>query len=274
MINTHKSKPAAVIIFIFVTYLLFWIGIHQFFEAESPFHNLFTDTYVVLAIIGAYYAMKTSEDWGGAKSIMGNSLFYLAFGMVAQIFGQLSYTAYYLIFKIDAPYPSLGDVGYFGSIICYTYGLWMLAKALFVKINRANVIKSLPWMVIPVALLFVSYVLFLKDHEFIWSDPVVVLLDFGYPLGQSLYVSLSLIIFALSKEALGGVMRSKIIVLILALVAQFAADYTFLYQQSREAWTAGGTNDLLYLIAYFAMSMALLGFGDALYKIRSTKAKS
>jgi hypothetical protein len=45
----------------------------------------------------------------------------------------------------------------------------------------------------------------------------------------------------------------------------------FLYQQSREAWVAGGTNDLLYLVAYFAMSMALVGFGEALDKIRATK---
>jgi hypothetical protein len=271
MITVHKSKPAVLITLIFVIYLAFWLAIRQFTEPGSPFHNLFADTYVVLAIVGTYYAMKTSEDWGGSKSLMGNALFYLGFGVVAQIFGQLSYTAYFLITKVDAPYPSLGDFGYFGSIICYIYGLWILAKALQIKINRKNIIRSLPWMVIPLGLLFMSYVLFLKGYEYDWSDPVIVFLDFGYPLGQSLYVSLSLIILALSKDALGGIMRPRIMILLMALIFQFAADYMFLYQQSREAWVAGGTNDLLYLVAYFAMSMALVGFGEALDKIRATK---
>lgn len=54
---------------------------------------------------------------------------------------------------------------------------------------------------------------------------------------------------------------------IFALLAQFIADWTFLYQASREIWYAGGINDYMYLCSYLIMTLAIIRFNSIFKKI-------
>jgi hypothetical protein len=55
-------------------------------------------------------------------------------------------------------------------------------------------------------------------------------------------------------------MRPKILLILFGLLAQYAADFTFLYQNHHGTWKAGGVNDYMYLISYFIMTIALVSF--------------
>jgi hypothetical protein len=86
-------------------------------------------------------------------------------------------------------------------------------------------------------------------------------------MGQAVYIALALAAWIVSKRYLGGIMKSVITFLIFALCLQYMADFTFLYQVSRETWQTGGINELMYLVSYFVMTIALIRFGSTYNKL-------
>ena len=120
------------------------------------------------------------------------------------------------------------------------------------------------------AILIISYLFFLKGYEPDWSNVIVVFLDFGYPIAQALYVSIAILALLISKDILGGVMRRPVMLLIIALVIQYIADFSFSYQVSRETWYVGGTNDYLFALAYFLMTVSLFSIGNMFYKVQES----
>jgi hypothetical protein len=243
----------------FLLYALWWGYLQLFVSPDSVQYEFFTGTYGLLALLGGVGGLFIARHWGGWKSLMGKATVLFATGLLFQEFGQLSYSyMYYIYFKgAEVPYPSIGDIGYFGSIFLYIFGTLFLAKASGVKISLRNAKNKLSAFIIPALVLVSSYTIFLQGYEFDWSNPLMIFLDFGYPLGQAAYVSLALLTYYLSRTILGGVMQSKIRYILIALAIQYAADYTFLYQAAQGTWVAGGVNDFLYLLSYFIMTMAL-----------------
>lgn len=247
---------------VFVLFAAWWLFNKIQFTSEDTANALFSDTHWLMALIGGTAGLWAAKKWGGIKSVFGRSIFLFSAGLLAQVFGQVVYTFYARVQHVEAPYPSIGDVGFFGSVILYIFAIYLLAKTAGASLSRINASKKVIAVLLPALLLVGSYVVFLKDYEADWSAPLVVLLDFGYPLSQAIYVSLALLTYFLSRGLLGGVMKKKIILLLAALVIQYAADYSFLFRFNRETWYPGDISDLLYLTAYFLMGIALLQFAS------------
>jgi len=91
-------------------------------------------------------------------------------------------------------------------------------------------------------------------------------------LGDASYISLAIISYLLSRKMLGGIMRKGILVLIFALVLQYVADFTFLYQSSRGTYLSGKFDDLFYLIAYFVTTSAMIKFYYTYQSLRAPAA--
>ena len=228
----------------------------------------FASIYFIMALWGGIWGIAVSRKWGGHKSVMGKAILMFSLGLLAQVFGETVYAYYSFVLKVAIPYPSLGDLGYFGSIPLYIYGSILLAKASGTNIKLKNLGHKLQAILIPLAMLTIAYFLFLQGYKFDWSDPVRVFLDFGYPLTQAIYISIALLTYLLSKGLLGGIMKSKILFILFALFIQFLSDYNFLYQVSRETWVTGGYGNMLYLSAYFLMALALISLGTILSKLK------
>jgi len=243
---------------IFLFFTSWWV-ILQF---PTPFHQnlnkFFGGLYGMMALFGAYWGYSISKSWGGVRSLMGKTILMFSVGLLAQEFGQLVYFYYIFFHNIQAPYPSIGDLGYFGSIPLYIAGVLFLAKASGVKVSLQSLRHKLLAIIIPLAILFASYVIFLNGYKIDVSHPLTTILDFGYPLGEAIYISLALLTYLLSRKILGGVMKKRILFILFALFVQYLSDFTFLYQAQKETWVAGGANDFLYLTAYFIMTVALL----------------
>lgn len=114
-------------------------------------------------------------------------------------------------------------------------------------------------------MLATGYLMFLKDYTFDFSNPIKIFLDFGYPLGEAIYISIAVITFIFSRTVLDGIMRSKALLVLIALFIQFAADYIFLY--TADTYYAGNFVELIYLAAYFMMTLALLSLKSINIKI-------
>ena len=264
-----------VAIALFSLLVIYWIFFQIFLTADDANHRqiyTFSTIYGVTALYGAICGLLIARKWGGIKSILGRGLLFLSIGLLAQEFGQLVYSYYYIVQNLEtANYPSLGDVGFFGTIPLYCIGIIYLAKASGVTLRIKSVVHIVPAIAITFAILAFGYYLFLQDYTFDWSAPIKTFLDFGYPLGAAIYISLAIGTYILSKGVLGGIMKSKILFLLLALCLQFLADYMFLYQISRGTWVDSGVNELIYLISYFVMTMALLQFGSIYNKLKDEK---
>lgn len=244
-----------VVIFVFLTAWWLWL-----FLKQSEWSNLvWAASYQTMALWGGILGLfLISRLWGGLKSVMGRAVTWLAIGLLLQVFGQSVFSFYNIVFKIEIPYPSLADIGFFGSIPFYIYGIILLGKASRVTISLKSFGNKLQAVIIPLAILAVSYYSFLRDYEFDFSNPLRIFLDFGYPLSQATYVSIAILVYILSRNILGGIMKNKILLILAALAVQYVADYNFLYQTIRETWMNGGYGDYIYLCAYFLMSLALV----------------
>jgi hypothetical protein len=269
---TDKKKEffgTKITLVLFIGLFFWWIYLQIFNKGDFSLQNqIFSALYGSIALCGGIIGFQIAKKWGGLKSVIGKAISFLSFGLLAQVFGQITYSFYTFFFKIEIPYPSLGDLGYFGSIILYSIGLLYLAKATGVIFKLKNLKNKLVTLVVPAVLLFVSYWIFLKDYQFDWKSPLKILLDFGYPLGDAFYISIALLIYYLSRGILGGIMKSKIIFLLFALLIQFLADYSFLYMSYYGEMHPGSVNDFIYLLAYYFMTISLIEFLTVYHDIK------
>lgn len=270
MSNKLKNTRKTTIILLTLAFIGFWILITYFpakFSNINAAKTMFTNTYGIIAFIGGVFALFVSRYWGGYKSLIGKAIFLFGLGLLAQEFGQLMYAYYIYVKKIDVPYPSLGDIGYLGSVFLYIMAVYQLLKATGSKFSLVTISGKLQALVIPL-LLAISYMVFLKGYSFSGSSALKIILDFGYPLLQATYVALALLTFTLSRKYLGGIMRPVILLVLVSLIIQYISDFSFLYQVKQESWAPAGVNDLIYLVSYGFMSISLLGFESIFSKMR------
>lgn len=236
--------------------------------------EIYTYVYFLLPLSGGIVGYRIGTLWGGWSSLMGKAIRFFSLGLLAQVFGQISY-AVFLIYNPgkDVPYPSIGDLGYFGSIPLYIFGLYELSRMSGAGFSLGNIKSKMFCVAIPTIGLFISYMIFLNGMELDFSQPLKLILDFAYPLGQAIYISLALLVLTLSRKYLGGKLKSSILLLLFALALQYVADFIFLYQTSRGIWQLGGINDLMYLVAYYIMSLGIISFYRAYYRFMSGSSK-
>jgi hypothetical protein len=222
----------------------------------------------VLTLFVGVVGLRAAKYWGNWNSVMGKAIILLSLGLLAQFFGQAVFSFYNIVLGVDMPYPSIADIGYFGNIPLYLYGIILLGRASGVKIGLRSFSSQLLAVLVPLAMICVTYALFLQEYDFASTDLLTIILDFGYPIGQGLYVAFAILVYSLSRKVLGGVMKGRIILLLVAYIAQYIADFNFLYQNLNGTWYNGGYGDYLYLIAYVFMGIGLFQVRSVALKLR------
>lgn len=273
LLEQYKSnRILRYIVFFFILLSGWWLYMYLGGITSGAGTKGFLLVYPVLTIIGGVYGLLFGKKWGGFRSTFGTAVSLFAFGLLAQTLGQYLYNYYQVYLEIDVPYPSIGDLFYFSSVILYIIGAIYLAKVSGIRFSFNTLQGKIVALVIPFAVLMLSYIVLLQGYEADWSNKIIVFLDFGYPIGQAIYLSIALLALMISKDILGGLMRKPIMLLIAALVAQFLADFIFSYQVSREVVTyyPAGTNDYIFAFSYFLMTIALFSIGNMFYKVQES----
>ena len=248
-----------------------WISLQTIYAPASAEQlQLWAASYQIIALFGALVGIAISLRWGGLRSLIGRAISMFSLGLLFQVFGQSVYSYYIYFLNQPIPYPSIGDVGYFGSIPLYFYGALLIARAAGAHFPLRGYRNQLLSVILPLLMLSLSYTIFLSGYSFDWSTPVKMLLDFGYPLGQAMYVSAAILAFLLSRNLLGGLMRLPMLAFIGALIIQYIADFMFLYQANAGLWFAGGTNDMIYAVSYLVMTLSLIYIGYIYLKIHES----
>ncbi|MEK7564599.1 MAG: hypothetical protein AAB510_03500 [Patescibacteria group bacterium] len=266
-----KNLMVSVALAIFLILTLWWLFLNPFSNIDSLVHSkyIWGSFYQLIAIWGGVCGLLISRSLGGFRSFLGKSITLFSLGLLFQSLGQSVYSYYNLFSGVQAPYPSFGDIGYFGSVILYIFGVLYLIRVSGFKPSTNSLINKVQAIVIPLLMLVFSYHIFLQKYEFDWADKLKVFLDFGYPLGQAFYVSIALLVLFLSRKSLGGVLRKPVLLLVFALVVQYICDSNFLYHANAGTWYVGSLGDYLYAISYFIMTLAIIYMGITFQKIRS-----
>lgn len=267
--TAKKDNPTILTVVFFIVLSLWWLTIYLSGTTDSSVNHIFGFIYGGFSIWGGYWGLKISKEWGGTRSLMGRAIIGLALGLLFQAFGQYSFWFYNYILRISVPYPSISDVGFFGTIPFYIYAAFLFTKASGGKISLRSVAKQVHAIVIPIIMLSISYFLFLRNYSFDSFEPLKTFFDFGYPMGQAIYISIAILNYSLCRELLGGIMRNKIILLIIAFFAQYLADYIFIY--FHDLYFPASFIDYMYLVAYFLMTLALLQIKTVANRFREGK---
>lgn len=261
MVMTSKTTnlPSVLAVTLFAALSIWWGVLALVTEPEAFSRYVFGASYGLMAVFGGVYGLVTAKKWGSFKSSLGRSILYLAMGLLLAEFGQLIFSYYNIVKEELIPYPSMADIGFFGNMLLYILGGFALTKVLGVGLMiKRSPLKVLAGIALPSLLLIATYILFLKGYDSTGVSKLQLLLDFGYPLGDAVYVSLAGVALLCTARSLGGIMKKPLLILLFAFVAQYVADFNFLYQNSHETWVNGGYGDFLYLFAYFVMTLSLI----------------
>lgn len=269
-IKTSKILQFTLVFFVLLTIWWLYMLVNDITDGLGT--TWFLLVYPLPTLYGGIYGLMVAKKWGGAGSVFGSSILFFALGFLAQTCGQYLYNYYQIYLGIDVPYPSIGDFFYFASVLLYLVGAYQLAQVSGIRLTLKTMQGKVKAFVIPFLVLLLSYLVLLQGYEADWSDKVIVFLDFGYPIGQALYLSIALLALLISKDILGGMMRKPIMLLIVALMVQFVADFYFSYEASREvvAYYPGGITDYIFALAYFFMTFALVSIGNMFYKVQNS----
>lgn len=265
-----KNPVLQIVSAFFIIMSIWWVSIYIRGLVDTNENNYFTLIYPLLSLVGGITGFIFAKRWGGLKSHMGSALSFFSAGLLAQFFGQAAYAYYIYIQHITVPYPSVGDIGFFGSVVFYIYGVYLLAKVSGLRFSFKSIHGKILAFILPAALLLISYFFFLQGYEFDFTDKLKIFFDFGYPFGEAIYVSIALLALLMCRDLLGGVMKKPIVFLIIALVFQYICDFMFLYQSYRGLWYVGGTNDYMYFVSYFLMTVALFYIGRSFNRIQQS----
>jgi hypothetical protein len=253
-----KNKLTYIILAFYCIVVLWWIKIFLSGSRETDENYLFGSVYASIALVGGLYGLAISKKWGGYKSLVGRGTMFLALGLFGQWFGQTVWSYYNIVAHVEVPYPSIADIGYFSIIPLYALGMFSFAKASGALLTLRTAKGKLNASLVLVAMVLISYFLFLKNLTPDLSQPLRTFLDFGYPFGEAITITIALLTYTLSKGLLGGKMKSRVLYLIFALIVQYVTDYTFLYKASAETYYNAGPVDLMYATSFTAMAIGLI----------------
>ena len=269
-----KNKLQIFVTLVFLGFVGWWLSFQHVVDKQGSSVNWFENTYGLVALIGSIIGFAAMKKWGGLKTVLGKALLFFSLGLFAQEAGQLVSSYYTQIAKVSLPYPSLGDVAYFGSVLLYICAAIFLSQVAGVKFSLKKPAYKAVAVAVPVVLLAVSYTLLLHNHQYDTTKPLTVFLDAGYPIGQACYISIAIVAYLLSRKIMGGIMRAGFVLVVLALFVQYISDFTFIFQSHRNTYVPGKFDDLFYLIAYFAMTTALIKFRRIYNTLQSKSVKT
>lgn len=255
------NREDKVLLVLFILMLL-WLMMLGLFDIKFTVYNyIYSILLSVLPTIGAIVGFVRTEQWGGISSKLGRVTFFISLGLVAWAIGSWIWAYYNLFLDIEVPYPSWADAGYIQVYWLWGIGIIALANLTAVKYNDRPLERIL-FFCIPVLMAIVTYyIIYVEVHNgegfFNTDDPLKLLVDVGYPLGDVCILTILILRSGLELNYLGHRLRLPIAILIAGLVANYVADFHFSYTTTVGTYYVGATADWLFAISMFILSLGV-----------------
>lgn len=250
-----------ILITVFIIVVLWQLFIIFTKIKETSLNFAFSLFYSIIPLGWGLIGFLNSRRWGGFASLVGRAVFFLSAGIFAWGIGNLIFAYYNLALHIAVPYPSLAD---FFFVLIYPFSL--LGMAYFFKATGAlfavrKISSNFVLFLFPlVAGLLSFYLLFVvaRGGEITYDgDLLKLVLDVLFPIGSTLVITFTIVIYRLSIKFLGGLFRVPIILILTGFVFNYLADFLFSYTTTTETYFVGMWVDIFYPTAFFLISFGL-----------------
>ncbi len=260
-LKTIISLYAVTVAFWFVLIIIAKYSLVE--ESTLQFLRLFTQIpLAIIPFVGGILGLKNSIAWGGRKSIMGRNSLFLSLGLITWASGMIAWNYYIFFTNIEVPYPSLADVGYVLGLLCFVIGISILSKAVGVKFALHNTQGKILLFVVPVIVIIIStYLLINVARGGVLIDSsrsyLKLFFDLLYPLGDVVILTVTSLVYFLSKDVLGGKYKAPILILFTGFLIFYISDFMFSYTTTNETYFNGHLVDFLFTTSMFVLSMGL-----------------
>lgn len=264
-----RNSLQIVLILYFIFTTIWWVSIQYRGLVDTNENYYYGIVYGLIPFLGGIFGILNAKKWS-LESYIGKSLLFLSLGLFTWSMGNLFYGYYNLFLSIEVPYPSLADFVYILSWPFWTIGLVYMLKVLAIK-SRLKVFSGrFLFLSIPLLVFAASYyLLFLKAREgtFVFSDDVLKLFfDISYPAGDVVVLTLTLLIYALSVNYLGGLYKRSILIVLFALAINYFGDFIYAYMTTIGSFYVAGPVDYIYTVVMFLFSFGVSRITPSLLK--------
>jgi hypothetical protein len=250
----------------FVLLVFFWGGLFFSHTSSGNLNYWYSFLFGLIPLVGGLVGMLKAKLWGGMKSTMGKSVFFISLGLFLWGFGESIWSYYNFFRHVPAPYPSLADTGFAPSIFFWIIGIIFLAKAsgAFFALRKNTWAKVLV-VLLPILLLVPSYYIQVKLARGGTLVPpgegaLKLVLDIAYPMGDFLALLFAAGVFILSYKYFGGLYRKAIITILLGLAMMYSADTIFSYTTTKGTYYNADWGDFMLTIGVFLLTFGVLAF--------------
>ena len=258
------TKSSAFIGLFYLCLVVWWVTIFLSGAKDDPTNKAFAFAYGLLPLLGGAVGFLNSKKWGLFKSAMGKALFFLSLGLITWGFGEMIWSYYNFVLRIEVPYPSWADASFIVSWPLWSIGVVFLSLATGARFGLKTMNGRLQLIVIPIIALAASYYLLVvvaRGNSFeISGGPLKIFFDLAYPIWDVVILTLALLVYGLSFKYLGGVFQWPVVILLLGFVINYFADFGFSYTTTVNTFYNGSWVDLLFASAMFLLSFGVAGF--------------
>ena len=266
----NLTKPLYFLLFFYIALVIWWILLLMSGQKSGTINYLYAFAYGLIPLFGGIFGIIEAKKWGLLRSAVGKALIFLSLGLLTWSFGEIIWSYYNLILKVEVPYPSWADASFIISWPLWTIGTFYLSKATGAKFGLRKMHGKIMLLAIPVLAIIVSYYLLIvvaRQGSFeIAGGPVKIFFDVAYPVWDVIILTLALLIYGLSWNFLGGVFKWPVLITLFGFIANYFADFGFSFTTTVGSFYNGNWVDLL-----FATAMFLLSFGVNSIHIKNTQ---
>lgn len=223
---------------------------------------------VAMGLAGLYYAVlgiMTAGKWGWLKSGVGRGIFFISLALLMWSIGQIGWS--YFLFvdpSVQSPPSHVLDIIDISAIPLWFIGIIMLSKATGARYGWRRRKGQIAATLISLAMVGISYyflVVVARGGTAYFAQPFwKAFFDLGYSIGDAITATIAIVIFVLSWRMLGGRFRVPILVILLAFLLLYIADFSFSFMDGRGKYYNGDVVDLFYMlmITTFALGVSML----------------
>jgi diguanylate cyclase (GGDEF)-like protein/PAS domain S-box-containing protein len=211
----------------------------------GPRVTLFVDD---LGVFAATVVASVACAWAARRGA-GRAWIWLSLWTGLWAAGGLAWAVYELLLNVEAPYPSLADVGYLGSIPFAVIGLFAFPGARRAGMRLRSLIDGL---VIAGCLVGVTWELVLVPTIREATGGLEVVLGLAYPVTDLILIVIAVSVAARSLEA----QRRSLAILALAIAAIGAADCFYLGLAATGNYSTGQLFDSLWFLGFLLVGVA------------------
>ena len=254
---------AKIISVIYAVTAVFWTFLTIYTGHTSHTAGLYLQILLfIIPFLGAVAGFRNARLWGGFKSAIGKAVVLLSLGTFTWSIGMLFWNYFVFVAKIEVPYPSLADAAFILSWPLWALGVLSLSKATGVKFALRRIKGKVLLFIVPVVAIVSSYYLLIEvarggvvelDGSNFWK----MFFDLFYPIGSAVILAISLTFFSLSRDFLGGKYKVPVLILVIAFLINYLADFMFSYTTTNETYFNGHFVDFLFATAMYLLSMSL-----------------